>query len=86
MKKLVYRLKKLNDINGLAEIREKEAQAALNKKQNLEVRLDNEVMILTPAQLEQAKADRIWMPGEYVPSGVGYWLWRCKWQPIDDEI
>ena len=105
MKNFIYRLQKLNDLNGLAEIREKECEECIRKGMDMEVLLilkdenkkptgQKEKMIITLEELkayELIKDDqsnrlkRWWMDPKYVPSGVGYWLWRFEWQPIEDK-
>lgn len=86
MKPFIYRLKKLNERNGLAEIREKECEDCIRNEQSMEVRLHNDVMILTPEELPKGKNKRTWMDGKYTKSGEGYWLWRFEWNPTNDEI
>lgn len=85
MKNFVYRLKKLNDRSGLAEVRETECEECIEKGQSMEIRFGNEVMILSPEELNIKRQTRKWMPPEYTPSNTGYWLWGFEWNPINDE-
>jgi len=86
MKNFKYRLKKLNNWNGLAEVREHECEECIENNQSMNVWLDNDMMTLTPEDLATKRQTRKWMDGKYTPSGEGYWLWGFEWNPIPNEV
>jgi len=85
MKNFKYRIKKLNNWNGLAEVREAECEECIKNNQSMDIWFGDDVMTLTPDELVSKRKTKKWMDGKYTPSGDGYWLWGFEWIPNVDE-
>jgi len=86
MSNFIYRLKKLNEYNGLAEIRETDCEECVRNNEDMEIRHGLEIMILSPEELISKRIGKVWIDPKSTKSGKGYYLWTYIWDTEEDDI